>query len=322
MAEPRRELILQRIKLLLESINSAVIIDSCDVLNGWTVNDPTKGFQPQLDTENKVEGLAAIGIGVKNFKQIAFYTKPLNFSMDGTDKQINNFFYIYDKTKLQTPPQGAVRQILATDLANIYFYDHLSDTLGDVLNDATDGWNFLSKWTDDPEIIVGSPDISDINYIGLSIETYGPTAPAISVNEAHMDFFHFGNPIYFNDIKQVYRQKISGLGQVNIFPIIAFMARDEDSESRTYPAMFNRLTIELVAYDKYGDEEVLDQRLGGLAADIQKALMADQQLNGLAQYVEIKRWEFALMEDIDVASLFCTFEVGYMINQKDATLGA
>jgi len=321
MVEPRREQILQRIQTILEGINTGLVLDTCDDLNGWVVENNAKGWNPVLDTSNKVEGTAAIQLGIKQNKQLATWYRPLYSTYDFTDKVLDMWVYIYNKLKFHPPwITTAIRLFLADDLANIAIYNVYRDDLGDVLNDGTDGWNFINKYANLYDAAVGVPDLANINNIGIMVEII--SGEVLPLGECNMDYWTVGSLAFFRDVLIVTRAKTSGFAHFSAFPAITFMVVAEDCESKIYPAMFNRMLIELAGYDRYAEEDVLDRNLGYMASDIQMALMKDQTLNGLAQYVEVKRWEITAMEGNKTGVLQGWIEVGYMVNQKDPTQGA
>jgi hypothetical protein len=299
------------------------------IMDWWIVYDvtqwvPTGGADaPELTTATRVIGIKSVAFGkLPNGDPSFGLLSQTTTSYDATGGKIQVWVYVKDKTKLaNTPPLNyAVGILVGQDALNWYSRFLFHDDLVDVDNDNTNGWNKIEfDPVTESDFTAGSPDITALDWFlvgGIGLDA----ATAIPVGDMGLDFLRIidveGD--YHSDVKEVYRYKI-GAYQTAGTPIIKFAALKEQVQTKIYPIIESTLTIGIDVEAELPDEVALDYELGKLAADVQVALADNQDLTDFARYVEIKNWEFSVMEGTHTGILTVMVEIGYMMNQRDPT---
>ncbi len=318
------------------SITAQTATGGTDVLEGelimdfWTLFDDTawapisSAEAPEVIFEDPppVIGLSFIGFGRRApNSELAFGIQHIfPTPVDGTGGELESWVFIHDKNVLNPASAlGSVGILVASSLSDFFVKTLFFDDLIDRVNDSSSGWNqILFTPETESDLVLGNPDIE--NLVGIAVLAGAVSDISIPVGDLGIDFIRFTNLAgdFLTDVKHVYRYQI-GTYQTMGTPIIMMAALKEDKVSKVFPIVHNRLTVGIDGEIELADEQVLDKELGKLATDIEVALAKEQELYGVARYVELKQFEFSVKEGTSTGILTGIIEVEYAANKIDPT---
>ncbi len=143
-------------------VDTSVVIDNCDVLDGWQVAGGTQALQIKGQKEGKGAVQATIKAG-QNFMQfIKTLPAPVNTKVTLSTGELKFWFYVQDVSLLKI--DGQIQFSSAADPDN----KRIGWGMDKIIPTLKNGWNLLQlKFTDGYLSGDGGPDLTAMNYIKI-----------------------------------------------------------------------------------------------------------------------------------------------------------
>jgi hypothetical protein len=143
-------------------VDTSVVIDNCDILDGWQVAGGTQVLQIKGQKEGKGAVQATIKAG-QNFMQfIKTLPAPVNTKVTLSTGELKFWFYVQDVSLLKI--DGQIQFSSAADPDN----KRIGWGMDKIIPTLKNGWNLLQlKFTDGYLSGDGGPDLTAMNYIKI-----------------------------------------------------------------------------------------------------------------------------------------------------------
>lgn len=159
------------------TIPSGTVIDSCNQTTGWTAGGATSNVR--IDNVNFASGNASvkfdIAAGANPTTGNVFNTEAATLDLTGQLNQSSFFYYLYLPAS-----SGITSTEIRWGSSSGNYYSRVS-TLTSEGNSLALGWNLIrGDWLG--ATVVGSPDVTKINYIYIGVTTNGTAMTGVAID--------------------------------------------------------------------------------------------------------------------------------------------